>query len=240
MKGKIKMYNAAKGFGFISGEDKNDYFFHVSQVKSADIPEENKEVEFDPGKNKKGFVANEVEILEVEDSEIIVLGDEKIKVSHIKDYGIAPQASYYQRVYIRKWIDLSNKFERFIGWNRGRLSYAGTEEWYQISQQQYEAIAAAKSSCYHIVRAEKDQCLCTTTNHGEIRAPKDGLFDLNRSRYVRDYNDPEAQATSSDIMKQIEDYLYIRTHQGKEYTIYDSEVDFSIHDKLNEIKDILT
>ena len=39
MNRRIKMYQANKGYGFIIGEDSNDYFFHVSQVKSVDSPE---------------------------------------------------------------------------------------------------------------------------------------------------------------------------------------------------------
>ncbi|MCC8077593.1 MAG: cold shock domain-containing protein [Oscillospiraceae bacterium] len=32
MKGKIKFFNTKKGYGFITGEDGNDYFLHISDV----------------------------------------------------------------------------------------------------------------------------------------------------------------------------------------------------------------
>ena len=32
MLGKVKWFNDKKGFGFISGEDGNDYFLHFSKI----------------------------------------------------------------------------------------------------------------------------------------------------------------------------------------------------------------
>ena len=32
MLGKVKWFNEKKGFGFISGEDGNDYFLHFSKI----------------------------------------------------------------------------------------------------------------------------------------------------------------------------------------------------------------
>ena len=33
MKGKVKWFNADKGFGFIRGEDGNSYFIHASKLR---------------------------------------------------------------------------------------------------------------------------------------------------------------------------------------------------------------
>ena len=33
MKGTVKWFNNKKGYGFITGEDKKDYFFHYSQIR---------------------------------------------------------------------------------------------------------------------------------------------------------------------------------------------------------------
>lgn len=34
MKGKIKFFNTKRGYGFITGEDGNDYFLHISAIES--------------------------------------------------------------------------------------------------------------------------------------------------------------------------------------------------------------
>ena len=46
MKGKVKFFNGAKGFGFIAGEDNKEYFVHESGIKEGPI-DENDEVTFD-------------------------------------------------------------------------------------------------------------------------------------------------------------------------------------------------
>ncbi len=33
MNGTVKWFNAEKGFGFITGEDNNDYFAHFSEIQ---------------------------------------------------------------------------------------------------------------------------------------------------------------------------------------------------------------
>ena len=48
MKGTIKWYNFKKGYGFIKGEDDQDYFVHYTQVpKDARLKEEMVAIDFD-------------------------------------------------------------------------------------------------------------------------------------------------------------------------------------------------
>ncbi len=63
LKGKIKWFSKEKGYGFIFGEDKKDYFVHIKDVKGEDIPQEKDEVEFKVIKNKKGLKAIDVIII---------------------------------------------------------------------------------------------------------------------------------------------------------------------------------
>lgn len=63
MNGKVKWFNAEKGFGFISGEDDKDIFVHYSQIildgyKTLD---EGQEVTFEVFESDKGLQAKNVE-----------------------------------------------------------------------------------------------------------------------------------------------------------------------------------
>lgn len=60
MKGKIKFYNRSKDFGFILGENQQEYYFNVSSLK---IPRENDEVEFEAQTTGRGEVAKVVTLL---------------------------------------------------------------------------------------------------------------------------------------------------------------------------------
>lgn len=53
MIGRIKMYNEDRGFGFIFGEDEEDYFFHISDFKDTKIPRRDNVVSFVAGKNRR-------------------------------------------------------------------------------------------------------------------------------------------------------------------------------------------
>jgi len=47
MKGKIKWFNARKGFGFIEGEDEKDVFVHNTAIPEGTHLDEGDEVEKD-------------------------------------------------------------------------------------------------------------------------------------------------------------------------------------------------
>ncbi|OGR03887.1 MAG: cold-shock protein [Deltaproteobacteria bacterium RIFOXYD12_FULL_50_9] len=60
--GKVKWFNAAKGFGFIETEDGSDIFVHYSAIKSQGYKslEEGAEVQFDVVNGQKGLAADNV------------------------------------------------------------------------------------------------------------------------------------------------------------------------------------
>jgi len=62
MTGTIKTLHAAKGFGFILGEDKKEYFFHRTAVKNAEFGglSEGQEVTFEDAEGAKGPRAEDV------------------------------------------------------------------------------------------------------------------------------------------------------------------------------------
>jgi cold shock CspA family protein len=63
MTGKITKYFEDKGYGFISNDNGESYFFHISKVKNQDEIERGRTVEFTFGENEKGLVATDVEIV---------------------------------------------------------------------------------------------------------------------------------------------------------------------------------
>ena len=65
MTGKVKWFNAEKGYGFIEREDGGDVFVHFSAIQSEGFKtlEEGQEVEFDVVEGNRGErAANAVKI----------------------------------------------------------------------------------------------------------------------------------------------------------------------------------
>ena len=54
MKGTVKFFNAQKGFGFIAGDDGNEYFVHQTALAEGVILNENDEVTFDVEEGDRG------------------------------------------------------------------------------------------------------------------------------------------------------------------------------------------
>ncbi|MDP8266200.1 MAG: cold-shock protein [Candidatus Aceula meridiana] len=62
-KGKVKWFNAKKGYGFISSEGGEDVFVHFSEINQEDgykSLEEGQDVEFEVEKDDKGLKAKNV------------------------------------------------------------------------------------------------------------------------------------------------------------------------------------
>ena len=62
MEGTVKWYNLRKGFGFIKGEDDQDYFVHHSALETKFI-RDNDLVSFEPVETDKGKQAQKVNLL---------------------------------------------------------------------------------------------------------------------------------------------------------------------------------
>ncbi len=62
MKGTVKWFSEKKGYGFITGADGKDYFFHHSSIVMSGFKTlyEEDQVEFIPERNEKGLMAKEV------------------------------------------------------------------------------------------------------------------------------------------------------------------------------------
>jgi len=62
MKGTVKMFNKEKGYGFIHGDDNQDYFFHHSALimEGFRTAEPGEHVEFEVQESDRGPRANNV------------------------------------------------------------------------------------------------------------------------------------------------------------------------------------
>jgi len=57
MNGKVKWYNARKGFGFIEGEDGKDIFVHRTSLEQGVFLNEGDSVEYETEDSDKGLKA---------------------------------------------------------------------------------------------------------------------------------------------------------------------------------------
>jgi cold shock CspA family protein/Cdc6-like AAA superfamily ATPase len=66
MNGTVQFYSDYRGYGFVLGADKNEYFVHVSQIKSDDHKtlDKGQEISFTPVSTAKGLQAKDVVIIQ--------------------------------------------------------------------------------------------------------------------------------------------------------------------------------
>ena len=66
MKGTVKFFNETKGFGFIKGEDGEEYFVHKTALKSGQSLPDDAAVTFDVVEGDRGKKAENVALVEAE------------------------------------------------------------------------------------------------------------------------------------------------------------------------------
>ena len=64
MEGTVKWFNRKKGFGFIKGEDEQDYFVHYTSLPKGVFLNENDRVTFEPAQSERGNQAQNVMLKE--------------------------------------------------------------------------------------------------------------------------------------------------------------------------------
>lgn len=100
MRGRIKVYNDEKGYGFILGINNKDYFFHISEIKFCDKVERGNFVEFMESNSEKGLVAKNIEVSQTK--KFIAFDDVRIKLSNIKNYGIRTWDEEYEYTFTKE------------------------------------------------------------------------------------------------------------------------------------------
>jgi len=63
MKGKVKMFNAARSFGFITGDDGKDVYVHTSAIEGGAVLAAGDAVEYEVESSERGLRAKNVKKL---------------------------------------------------------------------------------------------------------------------------------------------------------------------------------
>ncbi|MBL7147885.1 MAG: cold shock domain-containing protein [Nanoarchaeota archaeon] len=64
MEGVVKWFNTRKGYGFIKGDDGEDYFVHQTTIKQGTFLRDNDRVSFDTAQTERGKQAQNVTLLQ--------------------------------------------------------------------------------------------------------------------------------------------------------------------------------
>jgi CspA family cold shock protein len=235
MKGRIKMYNASRGFGFIAGEDARDRFFHVSNVKSAALPMQGAIVEFESEQTERGLVAKNILVQEEKHYPVFVqFGDTRIKLANIKSYGVSIHRTYFEKIY-EKVGELTGDETGFIGFLKSLVDWDEIEfQWqykgrsFEVSEVQAAQILRGQSKrAVYVKKGERYKLMDNTdgshTYERYHRADKDGIYCLERN------------TEKTDLIIKDRQYLYITTYQNDNYRFYEDEVGFDINEKVREL-----
>ena len=240
MKGRIKRHINKKGYGFITGEDGQDYFFHISQFKDMVEIKNWMIVNFDIIDGKKGKNAVNIRVSEQNNtSRFITLGDLNIRLNNIKEYSIGTYFIEYGKIFTKTIIKKERK--GFLGIKRIESIpiYKPTSEWYR-----FECSLDQKA---YIDREYNEY-------HGKSIADMSGNFDIRCIRY-RDKNgdismnnienwknvkiDMSLPVIGNLYKFEEKKYLKITTFQRDLYRFGETEVNFDVVEKYNEINNAM-
>lgn len=233
MNGKIKRYLSDKGYGFILGDDKQDYFFHISEVKSVMQLHSGMTVTFQPEEGEKGFVAKMIYIAEPPPHQtrtpFIVVGSERIKLSNIRDYGIIQVVVYKVKIY-----EYTEKSKKLLGVPLTTSSYTWKGNFLPLIDRSVKETSVPTQGfgehfCYSV------NCLDEVNN----------LYSWSPRQVIKDSSGRITRGTEnwiefSDVIEDRVDALYIRTYQKDILTWKNGYCGFDVYEKRAELDDLFS
>lgn len=245
MQGRVKAYNEDRAFGFIMGEDGQDYFFHLSSWKSVAPILRGCEVSFCPGESEKGIIATAITPIEptTKRPEFIAFGSERIKLNNIKNYGLSLGKVSYVKVYELKSVPIVGHFGR-VKFAENCLCWTKDD----IVIKDYSDRSTGFSVTYYDEKLQRDKSRNTKfirTSNGTIRnlTEDDGIIRdengtvISTGKVSGFFNGK--QILADDIYSVEEEYLYVTTYQNTNYQWQKSLAKFDIFEKINELDSYL-
>lgn len=257
MRGRIKRFIEDKGYGFITGEDGQDYFFHISQVRDMVEIKNYMIVNFDIADGKKGKNAVNIRVSEQNNtSKFVTCGGTNIRLNNIKQYGLGKYPVLYEKVF-KEYI-VCNVRDSFLellfkGSDEKRYKFEG--EWYYHGEIPISDVPYFTNNDdsvldnYTVIRGSdnikrfKESFLyeCDSLQNADFTCKMGTMETL-----VRKKNEIEPSRCSdfckerSEIFRvEYRKYLYITTYQQDNFKFKETEVNFDVVEKYNEINDAM-
>lgn len=241
MRGRIKRFIEDKGYGFITGENGQDYFFHISQVRDIVEIKNWMIVNFDIVDGKKGKNAVNIRVSEQNNtSRFITCGNTNIRLNNIKQYSIGTYFIVYKKIFTKTIIKKERK--GFLGIKRIESIpiYKPTSEWdrcyYSLDQKvftdeiynEYNGKSIADMDEHYNVHNYEMKTICYRDKNGDISMDN----SVNWKNVKIDMSLPVIGYLYKFEEKK---YLKITTFQRDSYRFGETEVNFDVVEKYNEI-----
>ena len=230
MLGKVKMFDSQKGFGFIRAEDGKEYFFHVSKLKSSELPYINCSVEFELAISEKGPAATNIYLKgNAETAKFIRFGDNRIKGSNIKDYGLSTKRAYYQKVYnvVDTTTSTVKSIDFFVKLAGGDLNLSSSDYTYGGDN-----LEITESEAKEIQNGRRRILIFPSRRKNEKAD-----YHIDGKKVI--FSNAKA-ATKDDLVVKDIRYLFVTTFQGDNYQYYEDLAGFDIHQKSLELDNSLS
>ena len=226
MNGRIKILNSERAFGFISGEDGNDYYFRILSSGGTDLFKRGCPVTFIPDQAEKGLVAKNVQISKeiLSRPQFMIFRGTRIRLNNIKSYGIVVGRGEYVYTY--------KECEKVVT----KKTIFGTSE---VKKRFLVQDGVVPIYGYLSPR----ECFVTNYQVKIYNRHTEEYLYIGHKFYVDEtgiVHEHKEELSPSDRFWKNEDYLYVTTYQGDNYEWYEDHDRLDVHGKCRELDMYMT